>query len=103
MPLVHATGRTSLNKNFNIAFAFINSEKTANYALIIENLAELYKDNVSGKPTVIVIDKEAALKNLLRNNSFFSTIRQIICQWYILKNVLSHATGEFAKKKPGTK
>ena len=78
MPLVYITRRTSLNKNFNITFTFINKEKTVNFSLIIDNLVELYKDNISSKPTIIITDKELALKNLLRNNDFFGEVLQII-------------------------
>ena len=100
MPLCHITGRTCQGKTFDIAYAFVNNEKEPIYAFIAEDLADLYRDILHGKkPTVIVTDKEKALKNALRKSEFFKDIPQIICQWHVKVNMLSHASAKWNEKQ----
>ena len=77
----------------------MNSEREATYTLIIEDLACIFEERLLGKKfTVIITDKEHALKNALKANPLFSDIRQIICQWHICMSVLSHAQTQWPEK-----
>ena len=75
LPLCHITGRTSTGKTFDIGYCLINSEREVIYNMIISHLTEIFTDYFPGKqPSVLVTDKETALKNALRNSEFFGDI-----------------------------
>ena len=83
MPLAYITGHTSQNGSFDIGYAFIAAERTEHYGLLIQHLSQLWRDDLDlFPPQIIITDKEKALKNALRVNSFFSNVPQILCQWY---------------------
>ena len=91
LPLYHITGRTSTGKTFNIGYCFINSEHEVVYNIVVSHLTEIFTDYLPGnQPTVLVTDKETALKNALRNSEFFGDVPQIICQWHVEMNILTH-------------
>ena len=91
LPLCHITGRTSTGKTFDIGYYFINFEREVVYNMVISHLTQIFTDYVSGKqPTVLMTDKETALKNALHKLEFFGGIPQIICQWHVKMNVLTH-------------
>ena len=99
MPLCHLTGRTSTGKTFDIGYCFVANEREETYNLIIADITQIFTDHISGKkPEVLVTDKETALKNALRKSEFFSQIPQIICQWHVAMNVLTHAQHQWNEK-----
>ncbi len=81
MPLAHITGRTSQNGSFDIGYAFMAVERTEYYTLLIQHLCQLWRDDLDLLlPQITITDKEKALKNALRENSFFGSVLQILCQ-----------------------
>ena len=69
-----------MGKTFNIGYCFINSKHKLVYDMVVAHLTEIFKDYFPGKqPSVLIIDKETALKNTLRNSEFFDGVLQIIC------------------------
>ena len=104
LPLCHITGRTSTGKTFDIDYCFINSERELVYDMVVAHLTEIFKDYLPGKqPSVLVIDKETALKNALCNSQFFGGVPQIICQWHVEMNVLTHTQAKWNEKIVRTK
>ena len=104
LPLCHITGRTSTGKTFDIGYCLINSEREVVYNMVISHLTKIFTDYLPGKqPSVLVIDKETALKNALRNSEFFGDVPQIICQWHVELNVLTHAQAKWNEKIVRTK
>ena len=55
MPFVEIVGFTSTWRNYNLAFAFVSSEKEENYVWVIARLAELC-EIVGRTPCAIVTD-----------------------------------------------
>ena len=99
MPLCHITGRTSSGKTFDIAYCFVNNECEETYTFIVDDLASIFQEHLPDKkPTVSVTDKERALKNALKASPLFSDVRQIICQWHVCMNVLTHAQTQWPEK-----
>nr|XP_043639659.1 protein FAR1-RELATED SEQUENCE 5-like [Erigeron canadensis] len=76
MPFVEIVGVTSTSNTFSIAFAFIHSEKTANYKWVLDCL-KLTLDECM-LPRVIVTDKEMALVNAC--NEVFPDATQLLCR-----------------------
>ena len=104
LPLYHITGRTSIDKIFDIGFSFITNKYEEIYSLIIADLEAVFTDHIlDRKPKVLVTDKELALKNTLRKSKFFGEVPQIICQWYIEMNVLIYVQHQWNKKVIKTK
>ena len=100
MPLAHITGRTCSGRAFDIAFCCLNQDREETYNLVVDDLAAIYESRIPGaKPTVIVTDKEKALKNALRKSTFFGIVPQIICQWHTKMNVLSKASAKWSDNK----
>ncbi|KAL6513162.1 hypothetical protein OROGR_020648 [Orobanche gracilis] len=60
MPLLEIVGQTSTEKNFTVAFCYMECEKHSNYLWALQQLRVLI-DDVS-LPSVIVTDNEAALE-----------------------------------------
>ena len=89
--LCHVTGRASTGKTFDIGYYFINFKREVVYNMVISHLTKNFTDYISGKqPTVLIIDKETALKNTSYNLEFFGGIAQIIRQWHFKMNVLTN-------------
>ena len=75
LPLCHITDRRSTGKTFNNSYCFINSKREVVYNMVISHLTGIFTNYLPGKqPSVLVTDKETALKNALRNLEFFSNV-----------------------------
>ena len=98
--LCHVIDRSCQGKIFDIVYCFINHEREENYTLVVADLAEIYQDSLQGnKPTVLVTDKEKALKNALYKSTSFGAVPQIICRWYIYINVLLYTLTQWPDTK----
>jgi hypothetical protein len=56
MPMLHLTGVTSMNKNYELAYAFLPSEKDEDYLFVTEALKELC-NRLHVRPRVFITDK----------------------------------------------
>ena len=65
MPLLHISGITCLETSFEIAYCFLPNEQEPSYQLAIKSLFGLYQE-LQVMPSIVITDKEQALKNALR-------------------------------------
>lgn len=84
LPLFEIVGVTSTGLTFNVAFAYMDSERQDNFWWALEKLKELFFSNTSF-PQVIVTDRELALMNAIK--VVFPSSTNLLCQLHINKNV----------------
>lgn len=88
MPLLHVSGRDGLNRSFDVAFAFMKGETTADYLKALLPLANIY-ESISKHPLSIATDFEKSLRSACKH--YWIGTPQIICAWHMNKNVLARA------------
>lgn len=93
MPLLVINGVTALNTTFYVGFAFLASERTADYVWVLTQLKLLYDELDISPPEVILTDCERGLINASR--LVFSTTQHLLCIWHIDKNVLINCRKDF--------
>lgn len=81
MYLFQATGVTDQRSVANFAFGLINTEKEEGFHWLSERLNELRQQVGAPEPTVIITDKEKALKNALLR--VFPSSQQQLCVWHV--------------------
>ncbi|XP_073223344.1 protein FAR1-RELATED SEQUENCE 8-like [Cicer arietinum] len=84
LPLFEIVGVTSTWLTFNVAFAYMDSERQDNFWWALEKLKELFFSNTPF-PQVIVTDRELALMNAIK--VVFPSSTNLLCQLHINKNV----------------
>ena len=97
LPLLIVCGVTALNTTFYIAFCFLISEHTDDYAWMLRQLRGLYQTLDISPPNVIVTDREKALISALEVVNPGTT--HVLCLWHIQKNVLKNCKPQFATEE----
>lgn len=97
MPLLVINGVTALNTTFFVGFAFLSSERTADYTWVLTQLKQLYEEIDASNPKVILTDCERGLINASR--LVFPDAQHLLCIWHVDKNVLSNCHKDFATKE----
>jgi hypothetical protein len=85
MYLFQVTGMTDQLTVANFAFGLINSETEEAYSWLCETLEAFRAEVGATTPTVIITDKEQALKNAL--NTHFPHAQQQLCVYHINANI----------------
>ncbi|KAJ3453831.1 hypothetical protein MRS44_018463 [Fusarium solani] len=85
MPFFQVTGISDQRSVVNFAFGLIDNEKEDAYLWLCRQLDACRRDLHLPAPSVIITDKEKALKNAL--NQVFPTTQQQLCVWHINANV----------------
>lgn len=75
---------TSTKLNYNVAGAFLASEKRGSYTWAMNQLAKLYA-RVEKAPECIVTDRELALMSAC--STVFPNANQILCRRHVRKNI----------------
>lgn len=83
----------------NFAFGLINTEKEDSFLWLSQRLKEVHQEIHMPAPTIIIIDKEMALKNALE--TVFPSAQQQLCIYYINANVRGKIQARW-KNKDGT-
>jgi hypothetical protein len=86
IPLIDIIGITNINTNFFIAFAFVQNKDKEAYTWVLNYLKTFYLTHELPLPIVIRTDRELALINSLE--TVFSTIKHMLCSWYIKKVIV---------------
>lgn len=76
---------TNHNTIANVAFGLTSTEVEGGYAWILGQLEEIRSELNIPRPSVVITDKENALKNALR--AFFPETQQQLCLYHINANV----------------
>lgn len=84
MPFVEIVGFTSTWKNYNLAAAFLSSEKEDNYSWVMSALREIC-DTYGETPCAIVTDRDLALMNAVEKT--FPNVTHMLCRRHINKNI----------------
>ena len=84
MPLIHFMCVTAIGRTASIGICFVNSETKQVYRKAVQTFKELVIGNTV-KVEVFLTDDEISLKSSLQ--VFFPGVPQLICIWYINKNV----------------
>jgi hypothetical protein len=85
MPFFQVTGISDQRSVINVAFGLIDNEKEDAYLWLCQQLDACRRDLHLPAPSVVITDKEKALKNAL--NQVFPTAQQQLCVWHINANV----------------
>lgn len=85
MYLFEVIGITDQKSVANFAFGLINTEKEDGFLWLCQQLEDLRQDLHVPAPTVMITDKETALKNALK--SVFPSAQQQLCVYHINANV----------------
>lgn len=91
------SGVINLNIYFYLKFASFFSKTSANYIWILECLALLYQTLEISNLTLIVIDIEIVLINVIQQ--VFPMVNYALCLWHIDKNVMANYKSSFDIKK----
>ena len=83
MLLIHFMAVTVIGRTASIGMCFVKSEVEPVYRQVVRTFKQLVMGNT--KVEVFLIDDEISLKNALY--TFYPGIPQLICIWYINKNV----------------
>ncbi|KAK3204894.1 hypothetical protein Dsin_018940 [Dipteronia sinensis] len=81
--LLEIVGVTSTELIFSVAFMFLENERVDNYTWVLEKLKTVMDENML--PSVILIDKEIALMNVIQN--VFPNASNLLYRWHISRNV----------------
>jgi hypothetical protein len=95
MPLLNIIGISSVNLPFFVAFCFLAKEEEDDYTWAMKQLRLLLLNNI--QPQVMMTDRDLALINAI--HMIFSCTKNVICIWYVEKNVLIHASAAFKKEE----
>jgi hypothetical protein len=85
MYLFEAIGITDQKSVANFAFGLINTEKEDGFLWLCQRLEDLRQDLHVPAPTVLITDKEMALKNALE--TVFPSGQQQLCVYHINANI----------------
>jgi hypothetical protein len=97
MPLFQVTGVTDHKSVANFAFGVINTETEAGYRWLCRQINLFQLRAHINEPAVIITDKEAALRNVLKD--VFPRAQQQLCVYHINANIRSRIYSRW--KKPG--
>src|SRR5947209_4549497 len=97
MPLMHTVGCSNIYKSFSASFAFMRSETTEDYRWALKCIRQTMGED--WHPEVILTDDETALMNAIKE--VFPSTTNLLCAWYINKNLLTNHRGSFPKGKEG--
>nr|KAJ0211591.1 hypothetical protein LSAT_V11C400199230 [Lactuca sativa] len=86
LPFLEIVGVTSTRLTFSIAFAFMHSEKTSNYAWALTCLKLTINDSFC--PCVIVTDRDLALMKACED--VFPQSNHLLCRWHIFNDITKH-------------
>ena len=95
LPLLEIVGVTSTGMTFQVACAFMESEREDNYMWACSILKALM--DPACLPNVIVTDREIALMNAIE--STFPNSRHLLCRWHIGKNIMANCKKYFRTKE----
>ena len=87
----------ALKINFYIVKIFLNDEKFENFNWVIEQLKKLYVLLSLKNSVVIITDRDLIFMNVIEIN--YSKIYNILCVWYINKNVFKNCKTTFVTQK----
>lgn len=94
MPLLTIVGHTSIGTTYHVGFAFLESERSKDYAWVLKHIKDAYGNLGLPDPEVIVTDRELALMQAIEE--VFSKISALLCIWHVNKNVLKNCKASFA-------
>jgi hypothetical protein len=86
LPLLNIIGVTCLNITFYIIFCFIKYEDEKSFTWA---LTQLWSHYYNGVPQALIMNHD--IEQLKATKIVFSRVPQMLCIWYIEKNVLVHA------------
>lgn len=94
MPLLTIVGHTSIGTTFHVGFAFLESERSEDYAWVLRHLRDAYGALGLPDPEVIVTDRDLASMQAIKEVS--PTTDALLCIWHVNKNVPKNCKGSFA-------
>lgn len=89
MPLLNMVGVTGMNTTIHLAQAFLRGEEQGDYEWALLQLKSLLHARDIEHPQVIFVDRDLALLNALER--VFPRTPVLLCLWYIVKDVETHA------------
>ena len=101
MPLFQINGITEVHTTFNVAFCLVSGERQANFEWALANLQELAQQKAIPNPYVLMSDYDRAFKKAA-SAVFPDDVKQQICRWHVMKNVVYHIKKKWDGPLKGT-
>ncbi|WCJ29365.1 hypothetical protein M5689_011005 [Euphorbia peplus] len=86
MPLLEIVGTTPCQKNFLVAYVFLQNESSESYRWALQTLRGLFRKDKF--PTAITSDRELGLLRPLEE--VFPESQHMLCTWHINRDVVAH-------------
>lgn len=100
-PLMNITGVTNVLTTYSVAFALSTGETTADFRWILQCLKSTAATKQITDPYVVLSDFDRAFKNAA-SEVFPDTVKQQICIWHVMKNILWHLVQKWEGSLNGT-
>ena len=94
MLLLHIMGITTKSQSLSLAYFFIAGKHDEHYRWVMTQLRDVAEPLNQADHMVFVTDRELALMNAIGH--FFPGAYNLLCFWYINKNVLTNLKKHFA-------
>jgi hypothetical protein len=95
MPLFTFTAWTHLNSVVSIGFRLVDNEREDGFTWLVMQMESIRNELSIPPPAVVITDKEAALKNALKDK--IPTAHQQICIFHINQNVILNTKKKYKK------
>jgi hypothetical protein len=95
LPMVDMVGATANGTSFQVAIGLVANEDERSFSWILRCFAD-YAIALGIKPRVILIDRDQALMNALRN--VYADVPILLCRWHLNKDFLAYCRVNIAKQ-----